>query len=726
MVSFSIITRLEMKNHCAQNNRLNFRNANFEAIRNELSQIDWDEHLHVCQSVQMSADKFYAVLNKVIDQYVPVKRCVDHPRSKPWFNSMIAKLMVKRRRRWSTMQRNRSAVNIAYYKALSRECSVAIRAAKRQFELRLLRNCHGNRKALFSYANSKLTVKPHIPPLVDNNGILQHSDADKAELLNQQFASVFVAGDSKQEHFDHAMETTRLEVVSFSPVIVHFILKKLRVDSAGGPDNIPPIFLRELADVLCFPLSLLFEKSFASGQLPNIWRMANVTPIPKSANSSSKPTDYRPISLTCIVVKVMEAIVRDRLTNHLLVNDLLSAKQHGFLKRRSTVTPLLDAVNDWSSIIDGRRNVDVIYLDPAKAFDSVCRSKLLVKLRHVGISGFLLQWLSDFLLERKQCVVINGIHSPWPDVLSGVPQGTLLGPVLFLIYIDDSVHRIINSSILLYADDTKLYQRIDKVDPKNSGLQGDLDRLLDWSKTWQLNFNASKCKVLHLGTTNCQTAYQLDNVELASSVTERDLGVYVSSHSRYGLVFSDHCASIAKRAHMVSSTILRTFEYRNPTFLCHLFNVYVRPILEYASPVWNPFLVKDIAVIESVQRRFTSRLPGMLSVAYSDRLRRLNLTSLEYRRTRTDLILVFKNPHGFTCLQPNALFTLNTNSTTRGHRWKITVPTSSHESQKSFFVARIIPLWNSLDDELMASASLERFANYLDICLPKIVNPHFD
>ena len=278
----------------------------------------------------------------------------------------------------------------------------------------------------------------------------------------------------------------------------------MRPDKAAGPDNLLPRFLIEIKDQIAYPLYLLFRKSLDESSVPDDWKCADVSPVFKKGNRN-KVENYRPISLTSQICKIFESIIRDAVVKHLEANLLIHDSQHGFRKGRSCLTNLLTFLEKVTGDIDSGKNVDVVFLDFAKAFDKVPHQRLLQKLVSHGITGNLFHWISNWLSNRKQRVCINGSLSDWILVLSGVPQGSVLGPILFLIFINDFDCGITNW-ILKFADDTKMFGPVfdyhDYV-----VFQEDLNRLFSWTNDWQMAFNIDKCKVMHFGRRN--KAYSL-------------------------------------------------------------------------------------------------------------------------------------------------------------------------------------------------------------------------
>lgn len=301
-----------------------------------------------------------------------------------------------------------------------------------------------------------------------------------------------------------------------------------------------------------------------------------------------------------------------------------------------------------------RNSVDVVYIDFAKAFDSVVHSKLLYKLRAYGINGKLLIWIANFLVNRFQSVKVGMSFSEFIRVVSGIPQGSVLGPLLFLLYINDIVDVLgSDATAKLFADDVKLYLNItDVVDVKT--LQNGLNAVSKWAHDWQLKISITKCVTLHLGRKNIGYNYLLDGVSLPCTNLARDLGVTIDKN----LSFKAHIAQITARAHQRARLIIRCFRTRDPHLLFRAFAAYVRPIVEYCSPVWSPVCKSDIIKIESVQRRFTKSLKDCNHLSYADRLKYLRSDTLELRRLRNDLLTVYKMLHGLIEVNINDFFSI--------------------------------------------------------------------
>ena len=321
----------------------------------------------------------------------------------------------------------------------------------------------------------------------------------------------------------------------------------------------------------------------------------------------------------------MENLVRNVILDHMFDNDLISDCQYGFLPGRSCTTHLLEVLDKWTEFLDKGGAVDVIYLDLAKAFDSVPHNRLLAKLQSHGVNGSLLRWIKSFLLGRQQRVMIAGIGSKWAPVLSGVPQGSVLGPALFICYINDMPNTI-SSFIYMYADDTTVSREVCSSEDCKA-LQSDVNHIQTWSDTWQLKFNSSKCKVMHIGHANTHAKYFMKHngseMVLESASEEKDLGVWIDEK----LKFTNHVGHVMAKSNQILGLIKRSFVYRDTEVIKKLFTTLVRPHVEYANTVWHPRFKKDVEHIEKVQRRATRLVCTIRDMPYHKRLQVLDLPS---------------------------------------------------------------------------------------------------
>ena len=380
-------------------------------------------------------------------------------------------------------------------------------------------------------------------------------------------------------------------------------------------------------------------------------------------------------------------------------------------QNKSCLTQLLEYFLEIHDHLDESDPVDAIYLDCAKAFDTVPHRRLLVKLKAYGITGKLLSWIKGFLSGRTQRVSVKGVLSEALRVWSGVPQGSVLGPILFLIYINDMLTGI-SSSGKLFADDSKLFREIRSIADRIA-LQEDLTKLQEWSQKWLLKFNEEKCKVMHIGRSNPHYDYQINNKTLEETTEEKDLGIFVTPDWKSAA----HVAKVAAKANSMVGRINRAFNYMDVDMFKAIYPSMIRSHMEYAAPAWSPHLKKDINLLEQVQRRATRLVQGLSNSTYEHRKSVLGLTSLEDRRIRGDLIEVYKIMHGFEKVQRAKFFILESeihDYPIRGNELRIWPPDTKTRRRRKFFDLRIIKEWNDLPGKVAKSESISCFKTGLD------------
>ena len=559
-------------------------------------------------------------------------------------------------------------------------------------------------KSFFHFVNVRLKTKKKITS-ISHDSVLITDDTYKANIFNKYFSSVFVEDNGCME-FLTQRKTEKFPFISFNHTVVEHFLGKIKPSFSLGPDGLCAFFMKKLKHVLCIPLSSIFEVSYRTSKIPSCWAKAFVLPILKKGN----PLDinnYRPISLCCVSCKIMESIVNDKLSSYITLNKLLSDYQHGFSRGKSCLTQLLYCKNLWINSLNCKESVDVIFIDFAKAFDSVVHNKLILKLRKYGIDGFILKWLETFLQNRSQIVKINNSFSESLPVSSGVPQGSVLGPILFNIFINDIFECCCNyCEIFLFADDVKLFSS------NSFELQNSLNLLSEWSKKWQLQVSIEKCSVLHLGSNNAETSYFLDGHELKRTNCVKDLGVFTSNT----LSSTSQCHETYKKASRICSLIHKSFISRNKEIILQAYNVYVLPILDYCSSVYNPSKVSDIQLLEKVQRKFTKRLFHS-KISYSDRLKHLCIETLEKRRLKHDLILAYKILHDKIPVLSSFLQYKHIIRPTRSSEsMNLVVPKFKLDCKKYFFINRVSSILNSfpVTSMCMDRYNLKNFKRFLD------------
>ena len=405
-----------------------WRNTGVASCKEYLGNINWQEEL-LNLEVDEAWELFKNKLNECTKKFVPQKiiRTNNQP---PWMNRTLLRLIRKKRRIWKKYNKYRSLENKTEYENVERLVRNQIRNSKKNYERRLAKETKTNPKVFYNYINSKRSNRIAVGPL-KQDGELVTDCGEICNKLGDFFGSVF----TKDEISDTNNNIEDLTDQKFEDVIIteddiKKKLKTLKPFSSSGPDNISTKILILASDEIAAPLQLIFQKSLNTATLPNDWKKANIVPVFKKG-SRFEVGNYRPISLTSVICKVMESLLKEHIVDHLDKNNLIHNTQHGFMKKKSCLTNLLEYLETVQNNIDLGDSVDVIYLDFAKAFDKVSHSKLAQVLKaHGGIRGKILQWIISWLSDRSQRVVYNNKSSGWKQVWSVVPQGSVLGPLV--------------------------------------------------------------------------------------------------------------------------------------------------------------------------------------------------------------------------------------------------------------------------------------------------------
>jgi hypothetical protein len=688
------------KSTYAPGKRYNWKKADWPAFQMELQRLNW-RHFYDSENVDLIYQSIVKCIWSACEASVPV---ISFKRQNRLVWETNAVRDARRRRREAEIHHRyyRTEESRLTRNKAANHLKQIVKKAVLHYERSVATSTDPN--CFWKYVRRRQKPHPRIGPLYNaKSGSITDDPRECAQLFAEEYSSYFIVDDGNTPTLpSHTHEA--LTSIIFCPALVQTQLRRMRNHASPGPDGITYLMLKGGGLFMLEQLSIFYQYCLDRAVTPSEWKLAFVVPIHKKGDRT-RMANYRPISLTSCVAKLMEACVRKEVLTFWRSNPVIHPSQFGFIPNSSCCNQLIMYLDQVTEFVDDGSCVDAVYLDLAKAFNTVPHKKLLMKLCSLGLRGDLLKWLTSFLCGRMEVVSILGEYSSPYVMASGVPQGSVLGPLLFVAYVNDVDDSIHHATLLKYADDMKLY-----IDLHSSGaqhqhllLQDDLDSLQRWLDDWQLHLAPEKCKVVHFGRSNPVFSYTLNSTPIEESNGERDLGVFIASN----LSFDTHISRIVKKAEGVLASITKTFISRSPCVYLKLYVTLVRPLLEYASPVWNPMHVKYCKRIEAVQRRATRRVSGMRSLTYPERLAALNLESLELRRKAADLVLLYKLVH--TSPYSDNLFTFASSSRTRGHNLKIMSQHVNLNIRKFFFTTRVVEEWNSLPSHIVNATSVKSF-----------------
>ena len=590
---------------------------------------------------------------------------------------------------------------------------VSVLNEKEAKEIEALQHIKTNPKAFFTYAKKHSKVSTDVGPLRDSEGKI-HSDArEKAKILQEQYTKVFsdpqkvATDDIKGQSTDKTIAD-----IYFTTEDVEEAIQDIPTFAAPGPDKFPAILLKECCKQLAYPLYKIWRKSLDEGKIPAKLKSQSIIPIYKRKGGKASAANYRPVSLTSHVIKLMERVMRKALVKFIEETDALTEFQFAFREGRSTVSQLLQHIDNILTILEEDANADVVYLDFAKAFDKVDHKRLLKKLKSLGITGKVYNWLEDFLQKRTQKVVVEGQVSDSAPVISGVPQGTVLGPVLFIVFINDLTEVIKHSQLLIFADDSKITKKIETLEDHKK-LQEDIHSAITWSMVNNMELNMDKFQLVQSGEhPELKIEYKINSDNsIKNSDVVKDLGIHVTPT----LSWDYQITKMINDSKKMSNWILRTFTTRNSEILLYLYKTFVIPKLEYGSQVWTPYMIKDIGRIEAVQRSYTARLDEMSNFNYHERLQALNLYSLQRRRERFLIITMWKISVGLVPNTMNIVFYRTSRFGMKARR-KCSKAKRLHlrTIRFNYFTSTGPALYNLLPRKLKRKTTLDTFKKNLD------------
>ena len=678
----------------------NYRKADWTHIYTLLSYIFWSDFASF-PSVNAAYEHFYDVLNAVIKECVPTFN-VSGNKFPHWYSKdLIATIKHKEKQRCIFLKSGRDTTSDAYMQCcqLRRDIKRMQKHCWKEYVTQLECNINNCPKRFWSHVKSRRKSSSLPLSMTYKNVLYTTSDAI-AKAFSFFFKSIF-----NQYDFTNMPHSIVVNCPIFSmPLItsheVRNILRSLDSSTSSGYDNISAKFLIQCADVLCEPISNLYNLSIINGEYPDVLKRDNVVPIFKRKGSKTAVENYRGIAIQPILAKVFEGFVNRALRSHL--SNLIVDNQHGFMKSKSCATNLITYSDFITKTFDNKTQTHSIYTDFRRAFDVVPHKLLLHKLnKQFGVEGTMLKWFKSYLSGRMQRVVINGVSSNWYSASSGVPQGSIIGPTLFLTYINDIANCVKYSQFLLFADDTKLFKEI-----KTFGdcllLQNDIDNIFAWCKTWCMELNTDKCYFMNFTIKRANDIvydYFIGDTLLKRTYEMKDLGIYFTPN----LNFSVHINYICRKSFQMIGFLKRvTHDFTNQKTFFTLYNSYIRSRLEYCSQVWSPSSAVHIAKLERVQKRFLKYVCFKNKIMYDhydypSLCSMFNLKSLESRRKISDLCFFNKiMTNNINC--PYIVGEIPLNVPSRTLRYKPTFNIQFRlQCRRDSFLLRVMEMANRLD-----------------------------
>lgn len=687
--------------------RWNYAKTDFGNLKKFFQETNWMK-FKSAKGANEKWKEFIKIYKEGEKKFVPIRQHREVGKQ-DWFNDRCEKARTRKEDAWKRWRRKRRIKQWESYKRARNEYVLIRREERKKQEKDIIDKCKDQPRLFYRHVNNNIKNRESIESL-EVNGVCSEDPREMAEAMNGCFRKVF----TKETAFDKPLVMEQKGIMKEFQVTVEEIknmMGSLEVRKAVGPDGVSGWILRECREQLAEKVCEVIDASLREGVVPQDWKRANIVPIYKSGNKRD-PLNYRPVSLTSVVAKMCERVVKNRWTDFLEKNDILCECQFGFRKGRSCTTNLICYYSRVIDVIQERDGwADGIYLDLKKAFDKVPHRRLIWKLEMVGgVHGSLLKWMEDFLVGREMRTIIKDRPSEWGLVESGVPQGSVLAPVMFAVYINDMVDGV-SSYVSLFADDAKLLRKV-RCDKDCELLQEDLDRIWKWSCTWQMEFNTTKCKKIEFGKSErrIRSMYKIGNEDIKTSHEEKDLGVTITND----LSPERHINKIIGEVLNLLRNIRVAFVYLDEEMMKKIITAMIRPRLEYATIQWAPNLKKHIRKLEKVQRAATKMVPDLRDLTYEDRLKRMQLPTLENRRERGDLIAIYRVMIGMEKMDREDLCMWNERMS-RGHGKKLKMATYRRDVKKYSFPHRRVEAWNSLDVEVVNARNIHDFKKKLDI-----------
>ena len=675
--------------------------GNWRGVENDLSNLNWPHFYRLDDAIEPLS----AAIEEIIDRHIPSRIVTFRNKDKAWFNSDCKRAYLEKQEAYNLWKRNRSNLTWNNYIQLRSVAQDVYEIAEREYNRGVketLGNATQSHKWWSTLKSALFGIDDGMPPLLKPDGSLTHCPREKTAL----FANVFDEKQSSEELVipQSCHPEAKLTMIAFRSREIKRLMLDLDPYGGSGPDGIFPLFFIKTAGILAPKIAVIFRKLVRAGKFSLFWRTANITPTSKSVTAGSSPSDYRPISITPILSKIFERVLAKRLNSFAEKNDLFPSHQFGFRKGLGACDAVLTISDKVQKALDSGSEARMVGLDFSAAFDRVNHKALIFKLRQLGIGGQFLSILTDFLTNRRQRVVVDGHHGEWRNVISGVPQGSVLGPLLFILYTHDMWIGLENQ-LTAYADDATLIAVIPSPDERqlvSESMNRDLSKINDWCKLWGMKLNPNKTQSMIVSRSRTlipsHPDLSVDDVVLPTCASFKILGILFDSK----FTFEHHIRSISSSIAQKIGLLRKSFKiFGDSSVLKKCFNSFILPCLEYCAPVWSSAANCHLKLLDKNLRSCKFLIPDLE-------------VDLGHRRVVSSLCMLYKifhNPrHPLNGKLPDFFQPARvTRYSLRANSLAFVAVRCSTEQYKRSFIPATAGLWNELPSHVVESQDLQKF-----------------